>query len=282
MGPTWGRQDPGGPHVAHVKLAIWDILNEYHYIVKFKTYDVHQCFPFPDPNVSLPMAEIFNGVLQGSVSGTVVGTVTITSRNMDSGIEFDGVSGYVDFGMHDGKCFHSPNACNAGVTFALWLWAGDNPRSVIVLDSGGFTAGKAGYCLKLSRSVLHVVVKLVSNNGKHHYKLDGWNQDRWEHIVWMWHPAQGIRFFLNGCDTDPGATKGRSSYTVLNKVELSNQVSFVLGARARGFRMKANMKIDDLYIWNQVLTENEVWRAYVNGGMMASEIGWCVPVTGLL
>ena len=24
MGPTWGRQDPGGPHVGHGNLAIWD------------------------------------------------------------------------------------------------------------------------------------------------------------------------------------------------------------------------------------------------------------------
>ena len=23
MGPIWGRQDPGGPHVGHVNLAIW-------------------------------------------------------------------------------------------------------------------------------------------------------------------------------------------------------------------------------------------------------------------
>ena len=23
MGPTWGRQDPGGPHVGHINLAIW-------------------------------------------------------------------------------------------------------------------------------------------------------------------------------------------------------------------------------------------------------------------
>ena len=23
MGPTWGRQDPGGPHVGHVNLVIW-------------------------------------------------------------------------------------------------------------------------------------------------------------------------------------------------------------------------------------------------------------------
>ena len=26
MGPTWGRQDPGGPHVGHVNLAIWDFI----------------------------------------------------------------------------------------------------------------------------------------------------------------------------------------------------------------------------------------------------------------
>ena len=25
MGPIWGRQDPGGPHVGHMNLAIWDI-----------------------------------------------------------------------------------------------------------------------------------------------------------------------------------------------------------------------------------------------------------------
>ena len=24
MGSTWGRQNPGGPHVGHVDLAIWD------------------------------------------------------------------------------------------------------------------------------------------------------------------------------------------------------------------------------------------------------------------
>ena len=26
MGPTWGRQDPGGPHVGHMNLAIWETL----------------------------------------------------------------------------------------------------------------------------------------------------------------------------------------------------------------------------------------------------------------
>ena len=28
MGPTWGRQDPGGPHVGLMNLAIWDLISE--------------------------------------------------------------------------------------------------------------------------------------------------------------------------------------------------------------------------------------------------------------
>ena len=31
MGPIWGRQDPGGPHVGPMNLAIWDI---YDLVVK--------------------------------------------------------------------------------------------------------------------------------------------------------------------------------------------------------------------------------------------------------
>ena len=27
MGPIWGRQDPGGPHVGPINFAIWDILS---------------------------------------------------------------------------------------------------------------------------------------------------------------------------------------------------------------------------------------------------------------
>ena len=32
MGSTWGRQDPGGPHVSHVNLAIWEADDNIYYI----------------------------------------------------------------------------------------------------------------------------------------------------------------------------------------------------------------------------------------------------------
>ena len=29
MGPNWGRQDPGGPHVGPMNIAIWDFYQLY-------------------------------------------------------------------------------------------------------------------------------------------------------------------------------------------------------------------------------------------------------------
>ena len=29
IGPIWGRQDPGGPHVGPMNFAIWDIIFYY-------------------------------------------------------------------------------------------------------------------------------------------------------------------------------------------------------------------------------------------------------------
>ena len=30
MGPIWGRQDPGGPHIGPMNFAIWDALDGIH------------------------------------------------------------------------------------------------------------------------------------------------------------------------------------------------------------------------------------------------------------
>ena len=31
MGPIWGRQDPGGPHVGHMNFAIWELVHLMHF-----------------------------------------------------------------------------------------------------------------------------------------------------------------------------------------------------------------------------------------------------------
>ena len=38
MGPTWGRQDPGGPHVGPMNLAFWDVFKVSAYMLEQSTY----------------------------------------------------------------------------------------------------------------------------------------------------------------------------------------------------------------------------------------------------
>ena len=38
MGPIWGRQDPGGPHVGPMEFAIWEELNAVYLRFKFLWY----------------------------------------------------------------------------------------------------------------------------------------------------------------------------------------------------------------------------------------------------
>ena len=214
------------------------------------------------------MEEIIDGILQGSILGRVVGNTTIISRDTGFGIRFDGVTGYVDFGEHAEECFHSPDPCTEGVTFSMWIWSEKPVGTVVLLDSGACDVVRPGYAIMLGKSLFHLVIKFVSDRSKHVYKARGWNHNRWQHVVWTFNRTQGIRVFFNGCDTDPGATKGMYRSQVLRRMLPSNGAPFVLGAKARRFGKKANVKLDDVYVWNQVLTDHEIWMVYVNVGMI--------------
>ena len=42
MGPIWGRQDPGGPHVGLMNFAIWDTLLLRIFLVEWHTLVIMQ------------------------------------------------------------------------------------------------------------------------------------------------------------------------------------------------------------------------------------------------
>ena len=41
MGPIWGRQDPGGPHVGPMNFAIWDAILPHHDSQYFRLLDTN-------------------------------------------------------------------------------------------------------------------------------------------------------------------------------------------------------------------------------------------------
>ena len=44
MGPTWGQQDPSGPHVGHVNLAIWEFYYNIAYNMAVANIEHDWCF----------------------------------------------------------------------------------------------------------------------------------------------------------------------------------------------------------------------------------------------
>ena len=43
MGPIWGRQDPGGPHVGSVNFAFWECIHEGHgYVLLYYVFSWNQ------------------------------------------------------------------------------------------------------------------------------------------------------------------------------------------------------------------------------------------------
>ena len=45
MGPIWGRQDPGGPHVGPMNLAIWVVTEGWILLGQLLAFSCLSCFP---------------------------------------------------------------------------------------------------------------------------------------------------------------------------------------------------------------------------------------------
>ena len=48
MGPIWGRQDPGGPHVGPMNFAIWDTKLAANYPSQWVNLNAYEHYHFPE------------------------------------------------------------------------------------------------------------------------------------------------------------------------------------------------------------------------------------------
>ena len=88
--------------------------------------------------VALPMNEVIDDVLLGSLNGTMTGGVSLVPGQYGSALYMSDGTGRVDLGFHQSQCFSNPDSCSQGVTFALWIKRNDGAGSGILFDTGGF------------------------------------------------------------------------------------------------------------------------------------------------
>ena len=84
------------------------------------------------------MDEVIGNVVQGSITGTMTFGATLVSAQIGHGLYTDGNTGHVNYGNHYTECYHIPDMCVQGVTFALWIKRGGGTGTGIVLYTGGY------------------------------------------------------------------------------------------------------------------------------------------------
>ena len=92
-----------------------------------------------------------------------------------------------------------------------------------------------------------------------------WASGEWSHVTFTWAADDGVRAFLNGCDMDANGSKGYA-YTDVRNEAISSSTTFHFGAGS-GKESIAGTTLDELCIWHETLSSNEIWQFYIQSGM---------------
>ena len=121
------------------------------------------------PALCLPMDEIPNATLKGSIRGSIVGGAVLIPGKLKNALSTNGIKQAVTLGKHLDKCFHIPDACGMGSTFSYWLkWWGSVPGHRVIMDSGSYCSGGRCYAhIVTTDEFMAVHVK----DSSHYYKI---------------------------------------------------------------------------------------------------------------
>ena len=204
-----------------------------------------------------------HGVLLGSISGQFIGGASLSTWNLGKALYVNGIGQYVDLGQHETQCFYNPDVCDEGSAFSAWIKPQQLDVYSTIFDTGASDSSSSGYYFgTLGQTDLKVAVKIADVFYYYIFTAgDNWQLNHWIHITFTWERNDGILFYINGCNTDAGDSRGYA-YTIPRSAAWTGYKSFLIGAGI-GY---IHMYMDEFYIWHTALTPNAVWQLYSQGG----------------
>ena len=123
------------------------------------------------------------------------------------------------------------------------------------IDTGARDSSSSGYYFgTMGQTDLKVAVKV--SDVFYYYKFtpgESWRLNHWIHVAFTWEINDGIRFYINGCSTDPDDIRGYA-YTIPRNAAWAGHKSFLIGADI-GY---IHMYMDEFYIWHTALTPRQM------------------------
>ena len=218
------------------------------------------------------MDNIQDGVLQGTLPASLNGGAHLVSGRLGNALYMDhtGSPNFAHFVLDTNhKCLQNPAWCSSGVTFSMWLMnlPGNLGGYFTILNTFGCDAQGFGFCGGID-SIFWL--KFSDTSQEYRYRAPAFDVGKWQHIVITFKLNDGIKLYVNGCDS--AAYRLQEGYQLVsphNPNPSSEGANFRLGggpwSQWSGSHA-AHMKLDQLLIWYDVLNATEVGHLYLNGG----------------
>ena len=214
--------------------------------------------------------DVINGNrVLGTLDGTLEGGVSLGAGIQGKAIYLDGLLGSrVNYGVHTASegCFFDPGQCGQGITISLWVKLEEVFPAITlvsVLDNGGCRPQGIGFCM-YSWTQGNVDFAAVDRFQAYIYSVKQPPISQWH--LWVFTYISGdIKQYINGCGTEPYANKqvvGRNFPYAENAIFHLGDSPVTPGAYG------PRSAIDELMVWYKVLTEEEIWALYVQGGQV--------------
>ena len=213
-----------------------------------------------------------NGVLCGDISGTLEGGASNIPGRVGSALHTNGNNQYVDYCLHFDECYHDPDKCSGGITFALWLNV--HAYGSAILDTGAMDSRSFGYYIFVTpwRSIK---ISVKDTSMYHQYEVPRFPLNKWVHVVFTWPLNAGlIHLYINGCDADAANEKGYA-YNLARFKSISEHSRIILGAGRNASVSYANADLDELIFWERILDPLEAWQIYADGGVVRDDWKHC-------
>ena len=219
------------------------------------------------------MDNIQSGVLQGSLQGSLNGGANLVPGRHGHALYTDHNSSvnYAQFVLGtNNKCLRNPAWCESGVSFSMWLMnlPGNVGGYFTILNTCGCDLGGIGFCGGFDHRFW---LKFADYVQQYRYRVPAFDVGKWQHVVITFKLNDGIKLYVNGCDSIAYRLKeGYQLVTPFNPNISLISASFRLGGGwwSQWGRHAAHMQLDHLLIWYDVLNATEVRNLYLNGGQI--------------
>jgi len=199
---------------------------------------------FADLNEGLVANYMFNGNANDESGngndGTVINAVLTTDRfgNSDSAYEF-GESRYIQVAAD------STLEISSAITMSTWIYRNSSTSDWQAIFCKGHTSSlNSPYALLIHYNEITLLLNREQNNASVTVPAE-----EWIHIAAVW-DGNVIKYYLNGVKDD-----NEDSFTnTLNIVE----TDMILGADPPGVTEWFNGKLDDMYLYNRSLSDEEI------------------------